>query len=96
MSSASVSSVSTSETSSSVGDRFAWENFGSNLVLMRNCAARLANFDDPSKVFRSVSLRVSHMVSLNSSNSGQQSKMCCTVCASSPQGQFREPSAPIE
>ena len=96
MSSASVSPVSTSETSSSVEDRFAWENCGSNLVLMRNCAARLANSDDPSRVFRSVSRRVSHMVSLSSSNSGQQSKMCCTDCASSPQRQFRESSASIK
>ena len=66
MSSASVSPVSTSETSSSVEDRFAWENCRSNLVLMRNCAARLANSDDPSRVFRSVSRRVSHMVSISS------------------------------
>ncbi len=70
MSSASVSPVSTSETSFSVEDRFAWENCKSNLVLMGNCAACLANFDDPSRVFKSVSRRVSHMVSFGSSNSG--------------------------
>ena len=77
-------------------DRFAWENLGSNLVLMRNCAARLANSDDPSRVFRHVSHRVSHIVFFSSSNSGQESKMCCTDCAFSPQRQFRESSAPIE
>ncbi len=96
MSSASVSPVSTSETSSSVEDRFTWENCGSNLVLMRNCAARLANSDNPSRVFRSVSHCVSHIVSLSSSNSGQQSKMYCTNCASSLKGQFQESSATIK
>ena len=43
MSSASVSPVSTLETSSSAEDRFAWENCGSNLVSMRNSEARFAN-----------------------------------------------------
>lgn len=33
---------------------------------------------------------------LGSSKSGQQSKKNCTYCASSPKGQFRESSAPIE
>ena len=60
MSSASVSPVSTSETSPSVEDRFAWENCGSNLVL-RICSARLTNFDNPSRVLTSVSRRISHM-----------------------------------
>ena len=88
--------VSTSETSSSAKDRFVWENCVSNLVLMRNRAARFANSADPSMVFRFVSRRTSPMDSLSSSNSGQQSKMWCTDCASSPQEQFREFSMPVE
>ncbi len=63
---------------------------------MRNCAARLVDSDDPNRVFRSVLRRVSHMVSLSCSNSEQQSKIYCTDCASSLQGQFRESSALIE
>ena len=90
------SPVSMSETSSSVEDRFAWENCGSSLVLMRNCAARFADSADPSRAFRSVSRCISHMVSLNPLNSRQQSKMCWTDCVSAPQGQFRESSALIE
>ena len=43
--------VSASETSSAVAveDMFEWEICGSNLVLMRNCAARFANSADPSR-----------------------------------------------
>ena len=75
MSSASASPLSASETSSSVEHRFALENCGSSLVLMRNYAARFANSADPSKAFSSVSRHISHTVSLSSLNSGQQNKM---------------------
>lgn len=73
-----------------------WENCESDLVLVRNYAARFANSADSSKVFWSVSRRTSHMVSLGFSNSIQQSKIRCTNYATSPQGQLREFSAPID
>lgn len=73
-----------------------WENCESDLVLVRNCAARFANSADSSKVLWSVSRRTSHMVSLGSPNSIQQSKIRCTNYATSPQVQLREFSAPID
>lgn len=71
------------------------ENFESDLVLIRNCATRFANSADPSKAFRSLWRRTSHMVSLSFSNPGQQSKVCCTNYAISQLGQFRGFSGPI-
>ena len=51
MYSASVSPVSTSETFPSDEDGFAWESCGSSIVLMRDCAACLADSGDPSRAF---------------------------------------------
>ena len=38
-----------SETSSSAEDTFAWEDCGSDLVFMGNCAARLVAVDEPAR-----------------------------------------------
>lgn len=59
----------TLETFFSDKNKFTWENCEGNLTLMRIVPNYLANSNNFSKIFRSILQRISHIISLNFSNS---------------------------
>lgn len=59
----------TLETFFSDKDKFVWENCKGNLILMKIVPNYLANSNNSSKIFKSILQRISHIISLNFSNS---------------------------